>query len=205
MKVIVVGTGTIGTAVRAALVEHGHEVLSVGRASGDLQADITDMASLRALFAETAGAGGFDAVANAAGDVFPAPLEQATDQQWADSVAAKGMGQINLVRAALPHIADRGSFTLVSGVLTDEFTQAATIGATVNHMVEGFVKASATELPRGVRINCVSPTVLSESVAYHPYFPGFIPVPAAEVALAYLRAISNPITGRILKLHRTDS
>ncbi|MBK3563893.1 short chain dehydrogenase [Streptomyces sp. MBT62] len=205
MKVIVVGTGTIGTAVRATLAEHGHEVLSVGRTSGDLRADITDMASLRALFAEAAGAGGFDAVAGAAGDVFPAPLEQATDQQWADSVAAKGMGQINLVRAALPHIADRGSFTLVSGVLTDEFTQAATIGATVNHMVEGFVKASATELPRGLRINCVSPTVLTESVAYHPYFPGFTPVPAAEVALAYLRAIANPITGRILKLHRTDS
>ncbi|MBK3576347.1 short chain dehydrogenase [Streptomyces sp. MBT65] len=205
MKVIVVGTGTIGTAVRGTLVAHGHEVLSVGRTSGDLQADITDMGSLRALFAEAAEAGGFDAVASAAGDVFPAPLEQSTDQQWADSVAAKGMGQINLVRAALPHIADRGSFTLVSGVLTDEFTQAATIGATVNHMVEGFVKASATELPRGLRINCVSPTVLTESVAYHPYFPGFTPVPAVEVALAYLRAIANPITGRVLKLHRTDS
>ena len=205
MKVIVVGTGTIGAAVRGTLVGHGHEVLSVGRTSGDFQADITDVASLRALFARAAEAGGFDAVASAAGDVFPAPLEQATDQQWADSVAAKGMGQINLVRAALPHIADHGSFTLVSGVLTEEFTQAATIGATVNHMVEGFVKASATELPRGVRINCVSPTVLTESVAYHPFFPGFTPVPADEVALAYLRALSNPITGRVLKLHKTDS
>jgi hypothetical protein len=59
--------------------------------------------------------------------------------------------------------------------------------------------------PRGVRINCISPTVLTESVAYHAYFTGFTPVPAAEVALAYLRAISTPITGRILKLHKTDS
>jgi NAD(P)-dependent dehydrogenase (short-subunit alcohol dehydrogenase family) len=115
------------------------------------------------------------------------------------------MGQINLVRAALPHIADQGSFTLVSGVLTDEIVPASSIGTTVNHLVEGFVKAAATELPRGVRINCVSPTVLAESVHYHPYFPGFPPVPAAEVALAYLRAISNPITGRVLKLHRTNS
>jgi NAD(P)-dependent dehydrogenase (short-subunit alcohol dehydrogenase family) len=62
-----------------------------------------------------------DAVANAAGDVFPGPFEQVTDEQWAKSIAGKGMGQINLVRAALPHIADKGSFTLVSGVLTDEF------------------------------------------------------------------------------------
>jgi NAD(P)-dependent dehydrogenase (short-subunit alcohol dehydrogenase family) len=115
------------------------------------------------------------------------------------------MGQINLVRAALPFIADKGSFTLVSGVLTDEYMHGGSIGTTINHMVEGFVKASAVELPRGVRINCISPTVLAESVAYHAYFTGFTPVTAAEVALAYLRAISTPITGRILKLHKTES
>ncbi|MEV0068711.1 hypothetical protein [Amycolatopsis sp. NPDC050768] len=56
-----------------------------------------------------------------------------------------------------------------------------------------------------MRINCVSPTVLTESTAYHPYFPGFTPVPAAEVAQAYLRAMANPVTGRVLKLHKTDS
>lgn len=68
----------------------------------------------------------------------------------------------------------------------------------------GFVKAAPVELPRGVRINCISPTVLAESPQYHPYFPGYIPVPAAEVALAYSRAMSTPITGRILKLHKTN-
>jgi hypothetical protein len=47
--------------------------------------------------------------------------------------------------------------------------------------------------------------VLAESEAYHLFFPGFTPVPAAEVAQAYLRAMSNPISGRILKLHRTES
>jgi NAD(P)-dependent dehydrogenase (short-subunit alcohol dehydrogenase family) len=201
MKVVVVGTGTIGEAVREALIQHGHHVLSVGRTSGELQADITDPASLRELFTKT---GQFDAVANAAGDVFPAPLADTTDEQWANSIAAKGMGQINLVRAALPHISDNGSFTLISGVLGDEFTHASSIGTTVNHMVEGFVKAAATELPRGVRINCVSPTVLAESANYHRFFPGFTPVSAADVALAYLRAILNPVTGQILKLHKTN-
>ncbi len=202
MKVIVVGTGTIGRAVRETLERHGHEVVSVGRTSGDLQADIADPASLNALFG---GVGPFDAVANAAGDVFPGPLEQTTDEQWENSIRSKGMGQINLVRTALPFIADRGCFVLVSGVLSDEYMHRGTIGTTVNHMVEGFVKGSAVELPRGLRINCVSPTVLAESVAYHAYFTGFTPVPAVEVALAYLRALSTPITGRILKLHKTDS
>jgi NAD(P)-dependent dehydrogenase (short-subunit alcohol dehydrogenase family) len=59
--------------------------------------------------------GPFDAVANAAGDVFPGPFEQTTDEQWANSIKSKGMGQINLVRTALPFIADKGSFTLVLG------------------------------------------------------------------------------------------
>jgi NAD(P)-dependent dehydrogenase (short-subunit alcohol dehydrogenase family) len=162
--------------------------VSVGRNSGEYQADISDAKSLKALFSKV---GAFDAVACAAGDVFPAPLEQTTDEQWADSIQAKGMGQINLVRAALPFIADKGSFTLISGVLTEEYTAGGVIGTVINHMVEGFVKAAAVEL--------------TESVAYHPYFPGFIPVDAREVGQAYLRAISNPFTGRILKLHKTDS
>jgi len=201
MKAIVIGTGTIGSAVKKALEEKGHEVVTVGRKSGDYQADISDPGSLKALFSKV---GPFSAVANAAGDVFPGPFEQTSDEQWANSIKSKGMGQINLVRAALPFIADKGSFTLVSGVLTDEYMHGGTIGTTINHFVEGFVKASAVELPRGVRINCISPTVLAESVAYHGYFTGFTPVPASEVALAYLRAISTPITGRVLKLHKTD-
>lgn len=202
MRAVVVGTGTIGSAVRKVLEQHGHEVVSVGRKSGDLQADLSDLASLKALFDRV---GQFDAVASAAGDVFPGPFEQLTDEQWAASIRGKGMGQINLVRAALPLIADRGSFTLISGVLTDEYMHGGTIGTTINHMVEGFVKASAVELRRGVRINCISPTVLTESVDYHAYFTGFTPVPAGEVALAYLRAMVTPITGRVLKLHKTDS
>lgn len=124
MRVVVVGTGTVGSAVKKLLAERGHSVISVGRKSGDYQADTSDPASLKKLFA---GIGPFDAVANAAGDVFPGPFEQVTDEQWAKSIAGKGMGQINLVRAALPHIADRGSFTLISGVMTDEYMQDGTI------------------------------------------------------------------------------
>ena len=198
MKIVVIGNGTLGSAVQQALRDHGHDVVDVDRTRGTYKANTSNVDELRSLFPTLAP---FDAVANAAGDVFPAPLEETTDEQWAASIRAKGMGQINLVRAGLPYISDRGSFTLVSGILGDEFTDASSIGTTVNHMVEGFVKAAATELPRGVRINCVSPTVLAESSAYHAYFPGFTPVPAAEVAQSYVRAISNPVTGRIFKVH----
>ena len=202
MKAIVIGTGTVGTAVRSALEENGHEVVSVGRRSGEYQADISDLDSLKTLFRQI---GEFDAVACAAGDVFPASLQLATDEQWAGSIEAKGMGQINLVRAAMPFIGDGGSFTLISGVLTDEYKVGGVIGTVVNHIVEGFTRAAAVELPRGIRINCISPTVLAESVAFQQYFPGSIPVSAWEVGQAYLRAMSWSFTGRILKLHKTES
>ncbi|HEY0248772.1 MAG TPA: short chain dehydrogenase [Gryllotalpicola sp.] len=198
MKAVVLGTGTIGSAVAATFREAGHEVITVGRTSGDEQADITAKASLDALFARI---GSFDAVANAAGDVFPAPLTETTDEQWATSIAAKGIGQINVARAALPFLADGGSITLVSGILGDHIVPAMTVGTAVNGLIEGFVRGAATELPRGVRINCISPSVLAESTAYHPYFPGFPPVPASDVALAYLRAASNPVNGAILRVH----
>ncbi len=198
MKAIVVGSGAIGIAVKKALEEKGHAVVSVGRKSGDYQADITDPKSLTAFFSRI---GSFDAVASAAGEVLFGPFEQTTDEQWLSSIKSKGMGQINLVRAALPFIADKGSFTLISGVLSDEYIHGGVIATSVGYLVEGFVKGVAAELPRGLRINCISPTVLVESVAYHAYFPGFIPMPAWEVGQAYVRAMSTPITGRILKVH----
>jgi NAD(P)-dependent dehydrogenase (short-subunit alcohol dehydrogenase family) len=201
VKVIVIGTGTIGSAVAALAADNGHDVLTIGRSSGDHQVDITDTAALRRLFSEL---NGFDAIAVAAGEVFSAPLAQTTDDQWADSIASKAMGQINVVRTALPFINDAGSFTLVSGILSEEVTSASTLGATINSVVEGFVRSAATELQRDLRINCISPGVLTESTDYHQFFPGFEPVPAARVALAYVRAMSNPYTGRILKLHNAD-
>ena len=90
------------------LRDHGHDVVSIDRSgAGYYWADISDMASLARVSATRS----FDAVACAAGDVFPAPLEQTTDEQWAQSIAGKGIGQINVVRAVLPHIAAEGSFT----------------------------------------------------------------------------------------------
>jgi NAD(P)-dependent dehydrogenase (short-subunit alcohol dehydrogenase family) len=198
MRIIVIGRGTIGSAVEKAFAGRGDEVIPVSRSGGNPRVDMSDLESLKALFKAV---GPFDAVACCAGEVAFVPLERATEEQWADSIASKAMGQINVVRTALPYMADNGSFALVAGVLSDQYIAGGTIASVVNSMVEGFVKAVAVELPRGIRINAISPTVLTESVAYHPFFPGFIPVAVADVAQAYVRAICNPMTGRIIKLH----
>ena len=79
MRVVLIGKGTIGSAISKVLLENGHEVVPVSRNSGKFRADISDSESLKALFSSI---GPFNAVANAAGDVFPGPYEQTTDEQW---------------------------------------------------------------------------------------------------------------------------
>jgi NAD(P)-dependent dehydrogenase (short-subunit alcohol dehydrogenase family) len=197
-RIVVMGaSGTIGKEVSRALENAGHHVIRVSRTSGDFQADIQDKASLQALFQSV---GMVDAVANAAGEVAAMPLELITDEDFTFSMANKMMGQINLVRVALPYVADKGSIALISGILSEEPILGGVIGTTINGAVEGFVKAAAHEMPRGIRINCVSPNVLTESTAFHPYFPGFIPVDAWKVAKAYERALLGIVNGRILQV-----
>lgn len=68
----------------------------------------------------------------------------------------------------------------------------------VNAGLDGFVRGAAIELPRGIRINVVSPTVIQESMKdYAPYFRGFDAVPAAKAALAYSKSVEGLQTGRV--------
>ncbi|HLW24523.1 MAG TPA: hypothetical protein VKT22_09215 [Steroidobacteraceae bacterium] len=68
--------------------------------------------------------GSFDAVAIAAGQVAFAPLSELTAEKWQFSLGSKLMRQINLVQEAIPFIKEKGSFTLVSGILNDDHSQS---------------------------------------------------------------------------------
>ena len=71
----------------------------------------------------------------------------------------------------------------------------------VNGAIEAWVRAAAIEMPRGLRINVISPTVLAESLdAYGAFFRGFDSVPAKRVALAYSRSIEGLQTGQVYKV-----
>ncbi len=63
------------------------------------------------------------------------------------------------------------------------------------------MRAAAIELPRGIRINAVSPSVLQESLtAYGPFFRSFEAVPASRVALAYSRSVEGAQSGKVYKV-----
>jgi len=132
MKAIVTGSVAIGSADREVLRRRGTRSSLSGRKSGDYHADISDPESLKAIFSRI---GSSMRWPTPLGGVSIGSLEASTDEQWVNSIKFKGIGQINLVRAALPFIADRGLFTLVSGAPTDEYLHGGTIGTTINHLV----------------------------------------------------------------------
>lgn len=198
MKIILIGaSGTLGKAVAAELGQR-HEIIRVGRNSGDLRVDITDSASIRALFEQT---GGFDALVSAAGKVHFGKLAEMGEAEMAVGLKDKLMGQVNLVLIGSQYANDGASFTLTTGILSEQPIVLGSSASLVNGAVEGFVRSAALELPRGQRINAVSPNVLVESMeGYAPFFRGFKPVPAADAALGFARSVEGAQTGQVYKI-----
>ncbi|AGI23355.1 short chain dehydrogenase [Pseudomonas sp. MT3] len=198
MKIILIGaSGTLGQAVANELGQR-HEIIRVGRNSGDLRVDITDSASIRALFEQT---GGFDALISAAGTVHFGPLAEMGETEMAIGLKDKLMGQVNLVLIGSQYANDGASFTLTSGILSEQPIVLGSSASLVNGALEGFVRSAALELPRGQRINAVSPNVLEESMeGYAPFFRGFKPVPAADAALGFARSVEGAQTGQVYKI-----
>ena len=198
MRVLVVGaSGTIGRAIVAEL-EQRHEVIAAGRSSGELRTDITDSPAIRTMFER---AGAVDALVSATGTVTFAPFENMGEEDYEVGLKDKLMGQVNLVLIGRDYLSDGGSFTLTSGVLDSEPILQGTSASMVNGAINAFVAAAAIEIPRGQRINVVSPGVIEEAMeVYAPFFRGFEPVPAARAALAYAKSVEGAQTGRVYRV-----
>lgn len=197
MKILLVGaSGTLGRAI-ADTLKH-HEILAASRSSADYPVDITDDASVEALFART---GKLDAIVSAAGALHFGPLASMKPADFAIGLNDKLLGQVRLALLGQHHLNDGGSITLTTGIVAEEPIRDGANASAVNAAVEGFVRAAAFELTRGLRINAVSPNVLAESWAdYGPFFPGFEPVSAARAALAYQRSVEGIQSGRVFKV-----
>jgi NAD(P)-dependent dehydrogenase (short-subunit alcohol dehydrogenase family) len=197
MKVLLIGArGTVGAAVAAALRDR-HDIIEASRSSA-LSVDLRDEGSIAAMYDQV---GSVDAVVCVAGAAPFVALSDATAADFAAGFADKLGGQINLVLHGLSHVTDGGSFTLITGVLAREPVATGAISSTVNGGLEAFVTAAAGELPRGIRINAVSPSVLTESLPkYGAYFPGFTSVSAHDVARSFVKSVDGIHTGRIYPL-----
>jgi len=198
MRVLLIGaTGRLGAGVHDALRER-HDVVTASRSAGDVNVDLRDPGSIAAMYEQV---GRIDAVASAAGHVPYEPLDELALEDVQAGIADKLLGQVELVRQGIRHVADDGSFTLISGILARQPIRTGTVASLVNGALESFVKAAAIELPAKQRINAVSPTVFTEALdEYGSFFPGFLPVPVSDAAATFVRSIEGAQTGQVYEL-----
>ncbi|MFH8406622.1 short chain dehydrogenase [Streptomyces sp. NPDC018019] len=202
MKILLIGaTGKLGAAVHKTLAGRGHEVITVGRRGGDLRLDIGDPAQVTEAYDRaTERAGTLDAVVSAAGDVPFKPVAEMTAEDYAAGFRGKVLSQIELVRQGTARIAGRGSFTLITGVLSRDPIPTGSAAAMANGAVEAFVRAAAVDIAPQ-RVNAVSPAVVTESLAdYGDFFPGIESVGLDRVAAAYVRSVEGGQTGQVYEL-----
>jgi len=193
MKVLVIGAaGEVGSVVSTALGER-HEVIGVSRSTNP-GLDILDPDSIDRLFAEI---GRVDAVVDCAGAAAFKPFAELRASDFEEGVRSKALAKVELLIRALPWLNDGGSVTFTTGITAREPVPGGSVGAFANGALESFTRAVARELPRGVRVNSVSPTVLAGSPALQGSFLGFTPASLDEVAAAYLASVEGAENGNV--------
>jgi NAD(P)-dependent dehydrogenase (short-subunit alcohol dehydrogenase family) len=196
MKIIIVGAhGAVGNTAVEVLSER-HEIITVGKTSGDVQVDLEDAASIRAMYEHI---GKIDAVVCAVGHGHFGSVHEMTTEQFMKGINGKLMPQINLVLTGFDYLNDAGSFTLTSGVLNRDPIKGGSVAAAANGAIDGFVRGAAIEMPRGIRINAVSPEVLEVSrEKYDGFFRGHHHVSSEAVGLAFSKAVEGHVNGQVL-------
>ena len=190
------GSGLVGKAAISGL-RSGHELVIAGRNSGDVKVDLMDEASVAAMYKKV---GKVDAVTACTGHSHFGPVVEMSPKQFLDGLKDKLMGQINLVLLGMGHLNDHGSFTLTSGVLSHAAIRQGSNAAAIDGAIDSFVISAAIEMPRGIRINAVSPGLLASAAKkYDGYFPGHRPVSDAEVGLAFAKSVEGAVTGQVIR------
>jgi NAD(P)-dependent dehydrogenase (short-subunit alcohol dehydrogenase family) len=195
MRILIVGaTGTIGRPLVAAL-QGRHELVLASRQQAHEHVDISDHASIRALYKRV---GTLDAVVAAAGETRFEPLATLSDDDFAFSMGSKLMGQVNLVRYGFDSVNDGGSFTITSGTLADEPMVGGAASSLVNGALNSFMRAAALEAPRGIRVNVVAPPWITATLIAFKMDPTG-GMPATDVARAYVEAVEGKQHGEVIK------
>jgi NAD(P)-dependent dehydrogenase (short-subunit alcohol dehydrogenase family) len=200
MRVLVVGaTGTIGSAVSAALTDRGHTVVRAAARRGELSVNLSRPESIEALYVA---AGPVDAVICAAGTAAFGKLDELTDDLFRSSIASKLMGQVELVRRGIGRVREGGSFTLTSGDLSQTPAPGSTVVTMTGAAVEAFARAAALDLDGRYRVNVVSPGWVAESrvKAGLPPMPG---IWARDLAARYVELLEGAETGQVVNAGRS--
>lgn len=193
MKILVVGgTGTLGSAL-VSLLRKEHEVIAVGRSTGDYQVDIENKDSIKKMFEDI---GPVDGIISTAGDGKMAPFQIQSDEDLDLAINSKLRGQIDLIRYGVHSVKENGFIIVTTGTASHTYMPGASSITMANVGLEGYIRAINVEQFNGVRVNAVSPFFIKETVE----MMGFdVPnaVPAADTASVYKMVMESEESGII--------
>ena len=191
MKIIIVGaSGRIGKEVDKALSD-SHEIVRVGVRSGDVQCDYTDTESVSKMFEAI---GEFDSLISVAGgDSTFKPFQDLDDEDYRYGFERKFLGQVRFLKFGESFIRNNGTFVFTSGFLSNYPNPASIATGPLNAAIDTFARNTAPFLPRGIKVNVVSPAPIVE-----PGQEGKGLVTAAETAKLYVEAVEGNMTGQVL-------
>jgi len=191
MKIIIFGAnGKIGKAL-VKQFSNQHDLVKVGRSSGDVQADYTDEQSIINMYQSI---GHFDALCCVAGrDSQFVDIKSLNIEHFQYGVERKLLGQVRLVLEGLKYINDGGSFTLSSGYLNQYPNSFSLATSPFNSFVNNFAQSMSGFLPRNIRLNVVSPSPVVEKAEYGK-------VTAEMVAMDFITSVEENETGKVFKV-----
>jgi NAD(P)-dependent dehydrogenase (short-subunit alcohol dehydrogenase family) len=179
VAVITGGNSGIGLATAVRLKHEGARVLIVGRDAATLataaaahgfdtvQADVGRVVEIERLYREVAAkVGRIDVLFANAGIYKSAALADTTEAFFDETVNINLKGLFFTVQRALPHLNDGASVILNSSTVTSKGWPGIAVYSATKAAVRSLARTFAAELlPRGIRVNVVSP-----GATYTPIF-----------------------------------
>jgi 2-keto-3-deoxy-L-fuconate dehydrogenase len=155
------GASGIGAAVTELLRDRGDDVLTLDRAGGDLEVDVTDAAGVERAVAEAAERlGGLDTVINNAGIGAQGTVADNDDAEWQRVFDVNLFGMVRVSRAALPFLRAAGGGAIVntcSVAATAGLPNRALYSATKGAVLSLTLAMAADHVREGIRVNAVAP------------------------------------------------
>jgi NAD(P)-dependent dehydrogenase (short-subunit alcohol dehydrogenase family) len=148
----------------------------IGPSARPIVTDVTDSGSVRAAFDQVAAEfGRIDALVNSAGITRIRAIEEATDEDIADSVGTNLIGPIYTTRSAIPLLraAGGGDLINISSEITLDHMPLMTLYSASKHGLNGFTTAMTRELRKdAIRVTLVILGAVGDTGVYENFGEG---------------------------------